>query len=237
MLKIWVCVQVINYKEKIPSLAVFTHITYKPSEGEEKLYNVLMCTVSVLKDLCITLKVTTGWCCSSFVYILLLIFPIRPVWHDSVWMHHQQCIIGTLNKWDWYTYGLPFVWSPLGLLIYNPSSFLTKSENNQCAVQHNAGALITKGSSLFHTTTGLLQQLLSLLLKQMIYGCVAIMMRLSHYHIDSLPDGLSSLIASWPVDMYLFETPMGETNELDGPGLQLAWRNQLQEIFVAIFDN
>lgn len=83
---------------------------------------------------------------------------------------------------------------------------------------------------------GLLQQLLSLLLKQMIYGCVAIMMRLSHYHIDRLPDGLSSLIASWPVDMYLFETPMGETNGLDGSGLQLAWRNQLQELVVAIFD-
>lgn len=31
-------------------------------------------------------------------------------------------------------------------------------------------------------------------------------MRRSDYHIDSLPDGLSSLITSWAVDKYLFET-------------------------------
>lgn len=98
---------------------------------------------------------------------------------------------------------------PLDLLIYNPSSFFRKSENNQRAEQHNAEALITKGSTLFHTTTGLLQQLLSILVKRMIYGCVAITMRHSHYHIDRLPDGLSSLITSWPVDKYLFETQMG----------------------------
>lgn len=84
-------------------------------------------------------------------------------------------------------------------------------------MQHNAEALITKGSTLFHTTTGLLQQLLSILVKRMIYGCVAITMRQSHYHIDRLPDGLSSLITSWPVDKYLFETQMGERNVLDGP--------------------
>lgn len=98
---------------------------------------------------------------------------------------------------------------PLDLLIYNPSSFFRKSENNQRAEQHNAEALITKGSTLFHTTTGLLQQLLSILVKRMIYGRVAITMRQSHYHIDRLPDGLSSLITSWPVDKYLFETQMG----------------------------
>ncbi len=98
---------------------------------------------------------------------------------------------------------------PLDLLIYNPSSFFTKSENNQRAEQHNAEALIIKGSTLFHTTTGLLQQLLSILVKRMIYGCVAITMRQSHYHIDRLPDGLSSLITSWPVDKYLFDTLMG----------------------------
>lgn len=56
---------------------------------------------------------------------------------------------------------------------------------------------------------GLLQQLLSILVKRMIYGCVAITLRRSHYHIDRPPDGLSSLITSWPVDKYLFETPMG----------------------------
>lgn len=44
--------------------------------------------------------------------------------------------------------------------------------------------------------------------KRMIYGCAAITMRQSDYHIDSPPDGLSSLITSWAVDKYLFETPM-----------------------------
>lgn len=60
----------------------------------------------------------------------------------------------------------------------------------------------------------------------MIYGGVAITMRQSHYHIDRLPDGLSSLITSWPVDKYLFETQMGGggRNVLDVPALQPAWR-------------
>lgn len=103
-----------------------------------------------------------------------------------------------------------FLFGPPDLLIYNPSSFFRKSENNQRAEQHNAEALITRGSTLFHTTTGLLQQLLSILIKRIIYGCVAVTMRQSHYHIDRLPDGLSSLITSWPVDKYLFEMRMGE---------------------------
>lgn len=47
-----------------------------------------------------------------------------------------------------------FVLEPLDLLIYNPSGFCRKSENNQGAAPHNAEALITKGSILFHTTVG-----------------------------------------------------------------------------------
>lgn len=44
--------------------------------------------------------------------------------------------------------------------------------------------------------------------KRMINGCAAITMRQSDYHIDSLPDGLSSLISSWAIEKYLFETRM-----------------------------
>lgn len=103
-----------------------------------------------------------------------------------------------------------FPLEPPDLLKNNPSSFFKKSENNLSAEQHNAEALIRKGRTLLHTTMGLLQQLLSILVKRMIYGFVAITMRQSHYHIDRLRDGLSSLITSWPVDKYLFETQMGE---------------------------
>lgn len=54
----------------------------------------------------------------------------------------------------------------------------------------------------------------------MIYGRGAVTMRQSHYHIDRLADGLSPLITSWAVDKYLFETPMGEVNVLQGSGLK-----------------
>lgn len=55
--------------------------------------------------------------------------------------------------------------------------------------------------------------------KRMINGCAAIAMRQSDYHIDSLPDGLSSLITSWAIEKYLFQTPMWgwETNVAPQP--------------------
>lgn len=77
-------------------------------------------------------------------------------------------------------------------------------------MQHNAETLITKGINLFHTAMSLWQQLLSIQVKQMIHGRVTIMTKKSHYHIDSLTDGLSSLITSWLVDKYLCERQMGE---------------------------
>ena len=72
----------------------------------------------------------------------------------------------------------------------------------------------------------------------MIYGRVAITMRQSDYHIDRLPDGLSALITSWPVDKYLFEMQRGG----GGGGARWCWcaaqraEAKLPEIFPSISD-
>lgn len=128
-------------------------------------------------------------------------------------------------KWEWHI----FCSSPLIYRYTIHPAFLENLKTIRVQSSNNAEGLITKGSTLFHTTTGLLQQLLSILVKRMIYGCVAITMRQSHYHIDSLPDGLSSLITSRAADKYLFVTQ--ERNVLGGPTLQSLHGDNNQKYF------
>lgn len=111
--------------------------------------------------------------------------------------------------------------------VDNLCSCFRESENNQSAERRSAEGIDHKRQHFIpdHRTVATAAKLL---VKRMIYGGAAITTRWSQCHIDSPPDGLSSLIASWAVDKYLFETQMGggQRNVLDGFALQLEWKLQ-----------